>query len=96
VRTQILQISYGYFSSVMTLFIFFIIRHFRSRPQCAPLAGRILLCTLVIDSLQVYAKKWIHLNMNYSFVYEFGFVFCGKADTVFKKCVGLYGTSVIH
>jgi len=35
-----LKISYGYFSSVMTLFIFFIIRHFRSRPQCAPPAGR--------------------------------------------------------
>ena len=31
---EILKISYGYFSSVMTLFIFFIIRHFRSRSQC--------------------------------------------------------------
>ena len=35
-----LKTSYGYLSSVITLFIFFRIRHFRSRPQCASPAGR--------------------------------------------------------
>ena len=40
------KISYGYFSSVTTLFIFFIIRHFRSWPRLhCRLAGHFLVCT---------------------------------------------------